>query len=1200
VSWRDHPIVEEPPSSSGGWRDHPIISQEETDAEAETRLLLEYARRRIAGSPVPNLVAAGANLAAGIAGPVQRLAGFRRKAASTARIAKAFEQAAEEEAGRPGKVLPPIIARGMRGTLATLPPQVIAGVMGGPAGAIGLAAMQEGNQAIFEGREAGLSGVELARYATTQATVEVVPAMVMQRLGLGGFEGIFGKTANRAVTRGVISGLRKAGIHTIAELGEENFTELGHDIAGVVADVDPGDIVDWDRIGNTAANTTVQTLMQMGVASAPGVVQAGLSREGQPEMAPAESGAVPEQAQETEDAQEPIIAEAIQEEPVVAEAVPEEDTVSLTKAAGKRIREDLDLPELPGTGTETHQSVMNEVAEKKTYEGAHGLALDLIAKPRQTTAHEHASLLVAVDKVLTERTDIKAEMAAAAQSGNARAYSSYVRRDAETLQQLDDLTRAGDLAGTEVGRALNIRKLVLKRESFDVASIMQEMQSVKEPGARLTGEEQQAADDFANRYAKALEGMAEVEETIQAEEAAKEEELARKVFATNKPKRQLGRKMREKAISERENIKKRIRQLGVRVHDVSGVSVEGTYLIGRLGLTYVKEGAGTLVEVVERLQADMPDLKLTPQEVYRALIQRSPKSKARARSEANKRISKLTSLARIEVELEDMANGIAAKVKKREPVDAEVKAMRKKLTKARNAYYYLEVEAEKKERALEKINRLQDQLKNGLTQVKEDPESMPADLISLQEKIRELNTEIRVDKQIAELKEQKQTGNYSEPVVKEKKSVDPRLERKQIELAKLRKEKQQLIANAAPWTKERIADEAIATAKALKGTGDVSFTFRQNVGQVLPHPIETSKHFFRALETLTSEDAADKITNEIANAENAFHYARSGLAILDADSPSAQQRHEVFTGTVAERIPVLGKVVKASGRHAVAIGNLVRTSAFDNYLHGMPNATLEEMKALADVCNSTTGIGSVKFAGSAIKWLVRGFFSPKFTASRIQTPFKILQYWKLPRVRKLIAGEMVRAMGTAGTILGLASFAGAQVEWFDVDDPDWMKIRVGNTRIDILGGFQQPARMIARIGSGAFKRDVHFSPLEILGRFAAFKFSPAITYPTELLRRKTAVGEEITPLESTVRLVVPFVLEDIEDAWKVDGQSAAAFITPLVLTGVGASTYRDSETATRRKYRKLWRAGRITEAKQLKREWNRENPDNRIVSVKVD
>lgn len=1447
--WEEAPLVSR--KKENWWEEAPLALREEEkdDEEREERIFQQYARDWIQESWVPNIMSGLVQGAAGVAGLTHRLTGgLTGDPASAARIGEAFEQAGAEEAARPEKWLPENIARGVRGVAGELPVQAAVGVATGPAGMIAFASAKEMNQAIHEGQKAGLEGADLAMYVGMQGTIEAVPAAVMNKFGLAGFEGLFRKGAKKAVKGGVASAVRKLGIATAQELPEELITELGHSAENVLSGVNPK-ALNLAQVGQTVEATVIQTVMQMGVAGAPGVVRAGFKKAPapmevtrpadepavQPITEPAVQAiapvaeAVPEAARElptkavflkedfpdipfvrttdperinaktwyhgtniediTAEQLDPgqtsienlfgtgiyltdnprvaagyakarssprgLIGRAIGEpsvyqasiniqkpikleeklnqdfkrivttlfkpelsgywdehiEPLLkaedvtseqfyeafakavddyshnefvpihefqdmfgeltaqltelgydalvhtggqrvgkgrkhnvvilldpnkmltpmrtgeppqrlrevirsfapflpesditrtpAEAALDEKTIALTKAEGARIRDDLDLESRPEVVVRSWPSLVEEVARTKSDENALTTARNVLSEARQITDAEHVSAVVAAGKLLNQRKELTAARAEASQVGNVGKYAEASKKLDDNLEAIDTLTAATDTAGTEIGRALNIRKLTLSRESFDLVSVLQELQAVQEPGVRISEKQKREAAAWVDSYAEALEEMAVTEEAIQIQDEAREAEVAQKVVAAHRPKKRIGRGIREKAIAEREDIKNRLRAMGHQIHDVSQVSVEGTYLIGRLGLTYVKEGAGTLVEIMERLRADMPQLDLTQSEVNRALIQRSPKSKVRKVTDAKKRERKLLSLARMEVEIEDMANGITKKAKKRVLIDTEVAAMRKRLTKARNAYYYADIEAAKKERAIARINKLQDDIANGLTNQKRSPKVISPELASLHKKAREIRIESRIDEETERIREQMRTGIFPEPEVEKKKPEDPRLQRKRIKLRKLRKEKERMIVSASPWTAMRVAEEIVASQKSLRGTADISFSYRQNIAQALAHPIATGKQFFPALKTLTSENAADKIADEIENSDNYDDYMRAGLTILDSRSPDPGHQNEFFTGTVTERVPVLGAVMKASARHAVAIGNLVRVQAFDRYAVNSPDATLEEMKAFADIANKTTGIGDVRLLGASMKYWNLFFHGPKFVASRLQAPLLLAKHWKLPRVRKEIAKEMVRSVVTAGTVLGLLSFAGAQVvfPWEDPEDPDWMKIRVGDTRIDIFGGFQQPARLIARSAMSPFREDAWGEdPLELLGRFAAFKVSPTVSMGVELVKGRTAVGEETGRLETLARQVLPFVVEDIEDAWKIEGPVGAAVVAPLVLLGTGASTYYDSETRVRAKMKELIQAGRPTEAKQLQGAYNRRNPKRKIVSVGV-
>jgi hypothetical protein len=234
-------------------------------------------------------------------------------------------------------------------------------------------------------------------------------------------------------------------------------------------------------------------------------------------------------------------------------------------------------------------------------------------------------------------------------------------------------------------------------------------------------------------------------------------------------------------------------------------------------------------------------------------------------------------------------------------------------------------------------------------------------------------------------------------------------------------------------------------------------------------------------------------------------------------------------------------------------------------------------------------------------------FAPRFAVSRIQTPGRLVKHWKNPRVRKEIAKDYAAVLSLVLTTLGLAALAGAKVG-LDPREPDFGKIRFGNTRIDLWAGVQQPVRLLARLVMGATdkvgltgrdlteaQKDV--DPLELVGRFAAFKASPLVTVPAEFYRGKTAVGEDVTPTETAVRTLIPLVWEDVFEAWRQGGASTAGATAGLAFFGAGVQTYGDPQRLVRAQIRDAVMAGNRMEARRLADEWNAANPDNRIRAV---
>lgn len=1011
--------------------------------------------------------------------------------------------------------------------------------------------------------------------------------------------------------------------------------------------------------------------------------------------------------------------------PELAPQEGDDATVALNKAQGNRIMEDLGVGPLEKAGRRPWPVVAAEVAVGKLDEKALDNAAEVVKTRRAGTDTEHLAMVMRAGKLMDERDQINVEMAEAAKRNDTKEYDRLVRKIKGTKlgeftetpginSQIELLARADAYAATPAARAISIRRLKLSRENYDVVSVIQDYQAAKGPDTgALTEEETSTAGEFSDEILKLQAENDQLRATIEVEAEAKDKADAQKILDSAKPKKGTGRgaAIKAKAATEIEDIKAQIRALGEvgRVNDILGVSAEGSYLIGRLGIAYIKSGIGTLVEVAENLRASFPDVNLSDRDVWQALIASNPKLEASARSEAEKDVSRLKSISRRLISLDDKAQGlwteaatkqevsqelarlrkmesdltkrlraeedlekarqgefregvkkpadssVIAAIKKeindlrslqratkkvmkaregvfdptrqKREVSVEIKSLSKEYTQLRNEFYKSDFDKAKLERAIDTVNRLQDLLGTGKKRIKAEPKKIPPELTEMREKARQLNRELDINEELESVNRQLETGIFDPPKVREKKPIDPRLERKQIELARKKKELRQWIADAAPWGVKRTAMEVAKLMKSMKATADVSFTLRQNVW----HPFKTlgvgqkagfikkavkgelaeGDKFFPSLHTLFNEYSADQIRNSMVNGPNGFLYEKHGVAILDSNSVGDKDRSEIFQNNVIERsnrrgLKIWGAVMRASSRHAVTIGNLVRTSAFDQFLDNHPNATDAELTAFADYVNVSTGIGNLGHFAAIGEELDITFFSPKFAASRPQTPWSIIKHRKLPRVRNAIARDMVRNVATGLMVLTLADLAGFDVEWWDTDDPDWGSIRFRNTRWDIFGGFKQFARLIARTAKYPFRGEdaSDLSPVEMASRSISYKFSPFFTTISELLTGETIIGKEVDSpdwiaditgeevgkrIKTLVKIPIPIVHEDIYDAVEQEGLLVGVAATVTTLPGIGTQTYQDSRTAAFRKVRMLRGRGHYAEASRYWQNWNEHN-----------
>jgi len=286
----------------------------------------------------------------------------------------------------------------------------------------------------------------------------------------------------------------------------------------------------------------------------------------------------------------------------------------------------------------------------------------------------------------------------------------------------------------------------------------------------------------------------------------------------------------------------------------------------------------------------------------------------------------------------------------------------------------------------------------------------------------------------------------------------------------------------------------------------------------------------------------------------------AGLELTEFGEGSMKEHEEYFLSRMAEKLPLWGKVVQASDRHMVTFLNMIRASTFDMFLEQYPNATPEELKAWADWINVSTGRGPLGNFSTAGRTLAMGFFSPRFSLSRIVLPYQAFKNWKNPRIRKEIAKDQIKLAMFGLVALGLASMAGASVD-MDPESPDFLKIKVGNTRFDIFGGILQPIRltiMMVLTGKNAIQGTAEYrkdNPLDLVYRFNQYKLAPTVTLPLELIRGKTMVGEKRSPLQSVGSAFVPLMAESAMDAYLMDGAPMGIASATGEWFGLGVSTY---------------------------------------------
>jgi hypothetical protein len=378
------------------------------------------------------------------------------------------------------------------------------------------------------------------------------------------------------------------------------------------------------------------------------------------------------------------------------------------------------------------------------------------------------------------------------------------------------------------------------------------------------------------------------------------------------------------------------------------------------------------------------------------------------------------------------------------------------------------------------------------------------------------------------------------------------------------------------------------TPRALMATGDLSFGFRQGAPMGTRMPKEWARANKESVKYAGSQAYFDKEMKKIVNSD---YYEVINDKMKVALTAADKSMEEAFAAAdLAEKIPGAGIVVKASDRAYSGGLTKLRFDAAKKVVdsYGGVDEFLKffgkddkALKDLGEVINTFTGRGG-KSGGLVerhMKTLSTTLFAPRLWAAKLNSINPQFYARLSPEARRLALETQGAFLTTAGTVLGLASAAGATVVW-DPRSADFAKIKVGNTRYDILGGLQQNIRAAAQLVTGEKINSVtgemdtlgdgftSKSRKDILYDMFENKENPLLSLATTLLEGKDINGDPIdltnaNPFDNEVtKRLIPLGIQGVADTTKDTGdfvKSTAMNLPSFV--GIGVQTY--GKTATK-------------------------------------
>ncbi len=415
------------------------------------------------------------------------------------------------------------------------------------------------------------------------------------------------------------------------------------------------------------------------------------------------------------------------------------------------------------------------------------------------------------------------------------------------------------------------------------------------------------------------------------------------------------------------------------------------------------------------------------------------------------------------------------------------------------------------------------------------------------------------------------------------------------------------------WGTDKIA-EAAHLSRALMTSFDLSALLRQGGLAAMGHPEMAKNALIETVASIahTFDSANAKALQGGINLENAKKFLatidsrqaefnlmakltegpagelrnKAGLNLPSTDQAITRQE-EAFQGRWGKHVPGIA----LSSRLYTMILNKMRADLFDSMVQNLGTngqVTMDEAKVIASFVNVATGRSDLKELNRKAATLNTVFFAPRYVVSRFQylampfyLPFQggLNANW---RVKKAIYKEYGRTAVGIGTVLGAFALLGRLL--FDDDDKDrpqieldprssdFLKVRIGETRLDFMAGLSQAMVLSSRLASFGTKSSVTgnvkrfykdrgpdgqpITHASVLGQFIRTKAAPVPgAIWTVASGMKNVVGQQETPASMAAGLFMPLSLTDASRTIESQGIPAGTAMGLLSTLGVGMTTY---------------------------------------------
>lgn len=803
------------------------------------------------------------------------------------------------------------------------------------------------------------------------------------------------------------------------------------------------------------------------------------------------------------------------------------------------------------------------------------LMANLLTNPRVLDGVERHALAIHKMYIEEQLENTNNELQAQVALNNDQLIDGLQQNYTELLREYDSLLAVLKTTGKAWGQAGVAIRVTKRADLYSSANLISQAEIAK--GKKLTYEERQEFAKLAGDIDRADKEVIRLEfEVLKADEKARNDE-ANSFFQTiaKKKKRKL-----EDILEERRLILIDIADLGYTIPEkfsgrASKADKDRAALanqIYKLSKNYIEAGANSLDEVVNAVRKVLPHVEA--KSIIQIMAERSDKSTKGKTKIAKSMQADLNRAKDILKKIENLKDGIFNPKREVAPDGNEIKTLKQELKYLQR----ITVNTEADDAKADEIYNLIEQIIEGLVIVETEnlpPQAKTEKLKLAEQQLREVRRLKRVEAKILELERVIREDDYESLAIPSpsKEVLNPDLKQATIDLAKMEAEVKNRIYAMREKTLAEKVSEVAGLPRAILASTDMSYALRQGLIVSAGHPVIASKAFLGSVRAAFSENNYRLIDKGIKNNANHAMRLHYGLYFSSIDAPLLE-REEMFATNLLDKIaefpPVkysgVGFVIKTlkgfSERNMVTGLNLLRAGLFDKFVEDARKSgvtlTDAELEAYANYINVATGRGNLGELSGGAQILSQVFFSPRFTASRIQAPlYAIKALGQSKRLRNEILRQWVALFGVAMTVIHLAKLAGGEAD-DDPESPFFGKIKIGDVVLDIYGGLLQPFRVIAMTLKAGHvnwieKDDRVVDVKGVGGKFVKNKLAPPFSIGYELITGKDWMwdGAEAEPLETIADSFTPLIIQSILEIQENDIEASQAGLVLTEFFGTG-------------------------------------------------